>query len=101
MLQPGLKAVKITDENCMYDEATSLLNSSSPILVQHLNIYSVTYCPPLNASLPLLPDDRIFGQITKRRPTKNAHWRKKLEAVKLQNLVKSGRKKAGKYFTTI
>jgi hypothetical protein len=33
----------------------------------------------------LLPDGRIFGQITQKRPQKIVHSRKKLEAVKLQN----------------
>jgi hypothetical protein len=46
----------------------------------------------------LLPDGRIFSQITQKRPQKNVHGRKKLEAVKLQNLDKSSRKEAGKYF---
>jgi hypothetical protein len=46
----------------------------------------------------LLPDGRIFGQITQKRPQKIVHGRKKLEAVKCQNLAKSGRKEAGKYF---
>jgi hypothetical protein len=45
-----------------------------------------------------LPDGRIFGQITQKRPPKNIHGRKKLEAVKWQNLAKSGRKEAGKHF---
>jgi hypothetical protein len=45
----------------------------------------------------LLPDGRIFGQITQKRPPKNVHGRKKLEAVKLQNLDKSDRKEARKY----
>jgi hypothetical protein len=46
----------------------------------------------------LVPDGRIFGQITQKRPQKIVHGRKKLEAVKWQNLAKSGRKEAGKYF---
>jgi hypothetical protein len=46
----------------------------------------------------LLPDGRIFGQITQKRPQKYVHGRKKLEAGKLQNLDQSGRKEAGKYF---
>jgi hypothetical protein len=50
------------------------------------------------SSATLLPDGRIFGQINQKRPQKNVHGRKKLEAVKLQNLDKSGRKEAGKYF---
>jgi hypothetical protein len=45
-----------------------------------------------------LPDGRIFGQITQKRPQKIVHDRKKLEAVKWQNLAKSGRKEAGKHF---
>jgi hypothetical protein len=45
-----------------------------------------------------LPDGRIFGQITQKRPQKIVHGREKLEAVKWQNLAKSGRKEAGKYF---
>jgi hypothetical protein len=45
-----------------------------------------------------LPDGRIFGQITQKRPPKNVHGLKNLEAVKLQNFEKSGRKEAGKYF---
>jgi hypothetical protein len=49
-------------------------------------------------SFSLLPDGRIFGQITQKRPQKIIHGRKKLEAVKWQNLAKSGRKEAGKYF---
>jgi hypothetical protein len=47
---------------------------------------------------PLLPDGRIFGQITQKRPQKIGHGRKKLEAVKWHNLAKSGRKEAGKFF---
>jgi hypothetical protein len=46
----------------------------------------------------LLPDGRISGQITQKRPQKMFHGRKKLEAGKLQNLAKSGRKEAGKCF---
>jgi hypothetical protein len=42
----------------------------------------------------LLPDGRIFGQITQKRPQKIVYGRKKLEAVKCQNLAKSGRKEA-------
>jgi hypothetical protein len=45
----------------------------------------------------LLPDGRIFGQITQ-ETQKNVYGRKKLAAVKLQNFEKSGRKEAGKYF---
>jgi hypothetical protein len=45
-----------------------------------------------------LPDGRIFGQITQKRPQKIVLGRKKMEAVKWQNLTKSGRKEAGKYF---
>jgi hypothetical protein len=45
-----------------------------------------------------LPDGRISGQITRKRPQKIVHGRKKLEAVKWQNFAKSGRKEAGKYF---
>jgi hypothetical protein len=44
----------------------------------------------------LVPDGRIFGQITQKRPQKIVHGREKLEAVKLQNLAKSGRKEAEK-----
>jgi hypothetical protein len=47
---------------------------------------------------PLLPDGRISGQITQKRPQKIVHGRKKLEAVKWQNFAKSGRKEAGKSF---
>jgi hypothetical protein len=47
---------------------------------------------------PLLPDGRFFGQITQKRPQKCVHGWKKLEAVKWQNLAKSSRKEAGKYF---
>jgi hypothetical protein len=50
------------------------------------------------AKRPLLPDGQISGQITQKRPPKNFHGRKKLEAVKWQNLAISGRKQAGKYF---
>jgi hypothetical protein len=32
---------------------------------------------------------------------KNGHYRKELEAVKLQNLEKNGRKETGKYFFAI
>jgi hypothetical protein len=46
----------------------------------------------------LLPDGRIFGQITQKRPKKFVHGRKKFEAVKFQNLAKSGRKEVRKYF---
>jgi hypothetical protein len=46
-----------------------------------------------------LPDGRIFGQISQKRPQKIVHGRKKLEAEKLQNLAKRSRKEAGKYFT--
>jgi hypothetical protein len=55
---------------------------------------------PLGVSFlrSLVPDGRIFGQITQKRPQKIVHGRKKLEAVKWQNLEKSGRKEAGKYF---
>jgi hypothetical protein len=49
---------------------------------------------------PLLPDGRIFSQITQKRPQKIVNCRKKLEAVKWQNLEKSGRKEAGKYFNS-
>jgi hypothetical protein len=45
-----------------------------------------------------LPDGWIFGQITPKRPQNIVHGRKKLEAVTWQNLAKSGRKEAGKYF---
>jgi hypothetical protein len=45
-----------------------------------------------------VPDGRIFGQITQKRPQKIVHGRKKLEAGKWLNLAKSGRKEAGKYF---
>jgi hypothetical protein len=45
-----------------------------------------------------LPYGRIFGQITQKRPQKIIHGQKKLEAGKWQNLAKSGRKEAGKYF---
>jgi hypothetical protein len=45
-----------------------------------------------------LPDGRIFGQITQKRPKQNFHGRKKLEAVKLQNFDKCCRKGSGKYF---
>jgi hypothetical protein len=45
-----------------------------------------------------LPDGRIFGQITQNMPQKIVYSRKKLEAVKWQNLAKSGRKEAEKYF---
>jgi hypothetical protein len=41
--------------------------------------------------LALLPDGRIFGQKTQNRPQKNAHGRKKLKAVKLQNVDKNDR----------
>jgi hypothetical protein len=51
-----------------------------------------------NDHLALLPDGRIFGHITQKRPQKIVHGQKKLEAVKWQNLTKSGRKEAGKYF---
>jgi hypothetical protein len=47
----------------------------------------------------LLADGRIFGLITQNRPQKIFHGRKNLEAVKWQNLAKSGRKEAGKYFS--
>jgi hypothetical protein len=46
----------------------------------------------------LVPDGRIFGQITQKRPQKIVYGRKKLEAEKRQNLAKSSRKEAGKYF---
>jgi hypothetical protein len=46
----------------------------------------------------LVPDGRIFGQITQKRPQKIIYGRKKLEAVKWQNLAKSSRKEAEKYF---
>jgi hypothetical protein len=46
----------------------------------------------------LLPDGRILGQISQKSPQKGFHDQKKLEAVKLQNLAKSGRKEAGKDF---
>jgi hypothetical protein len=49
-------------------------------------------------SIPLLPDGRISGQITQKRPQKIVHGWKKLEAVKWQNFAKSGRQEAGKYF---
>jgi hypothetical protein len=45
----------------------------------------------------LVPDGRIFGQITQKRPQKIVHAGKKLEAVKWQNLAKK-RQKKGKYF---
>jgi hypothetical protein len=45
-----------------------------------------------------VPDGRIFGQITQKRPQKIVHGRKNLEAGKWQNLAKNGRKEAGKYF---
>jgi hypothetical protein len=45
-----------------------------------------------------VPDGQIFGQITQKRPKKIVHGQKKFEAVKWQNLTKSGRKEAGKYF---
>jgi hypothetical protein len=45
-----------------------------------------------------LPDGRISGQIAQKRPQNIVHGREKLEAVKKQNLAKSGRKEAGKYF---
>jgi hypothetical protein len=35
--------------------------------------------------------------MTQKRPQKNVYGRRKLEAVKWQNLAKSGRKEAGKY----
>jgi hypothetical protein len=44
--------------------------------------------------LSLLPDGRKFGQITQKRPQKISIEEKKLVAVKLQNLAKSGRKEA-------
>jgi hypothetical protein len=40
----------------------------------------------------------MAGQITQKRPQKIVHGRKKLEAVKWQNLAKSGRKEVGKHF---
>jgi hypothetical protein len=43
-------------------------------------------------------DGRIFGQITQKRPHKIVPGRKKLEAVKWENLAKSDRKEAGNYF---
>jgi hypothetical protein len=46
----------------------------------------------------LVPDGRIFSQITQKRTKKIVYGRKKLEAVKWQNLAISGRKEAGKYF---
>jgi hypothetical protein len=49
-------------------------------------------------SLALLPDGRIFGQITQKSPQQIVHDRKKLEAVKWQNFAKSSRKEAGKHF---
>jgi hypothetical protein len=52
----------------------------------------------LYESATLLPDGRVFGQITQKRPQKIVCGRKKLEAVKWQNLANSGRKEAGKYF---
>jgi hypothetical protein len=45
-----------------------------------------------------VPDGRIFGQITQKRPQKIVYGWKKLEAVKFQNLAKNSRKEAGKYF---
>jgi hypothetical protein len=45
-----------------------------------------------------MPDGRISGQITQKRPQKIVHGRKKLEAVKWQNFAKSGRIEAGKSF---
>jgi hypothetical protein len=51
-------------------------------------------------SQALVPDGRIFGQKTQKRPQKIVDGRKKFEAVKWQNLAKSCRKEAGKYFYT-
>jgi hypothetical protein len=71
-----------------------------------LTLFTI-YCPfpPFHLSSAenrafsaLLPDGRISGQITQKRPQKIVHGRKKLEAVKWQNFAKSGRKEAGKYF---
>jgi hypothetical protein len=45
-----------------------------------------------------VPDGRIFGQITQKRPQKILHGRKKFEAVKWQILANNDRKQAGKYF---
>jgi hypothetical protein len=50
------------------------------------------------AAESLLPDGRIFRQITEKRPQKIVHGRKKLEALKWQNLSKSDRKEAQKTF---
>jgi hypothetical protein len=52
----------------------------------------------LISKLPLLPDGRIFGQITPKRPQKIVHGRKKLEAVKWQNLAKIGKKRPENIF---
>jgi hypothetical protein len=49
----------------------------------------------------LVPDGRIFGQITQKRPQKIAHGRKKLEAVKWQNMAKSGKKRPENICTNI
>jgi hypothetical protein len=49
---------------------------------------------------PLVPDCRIFGQITQKRPQKIVDGWKIFEAVKWQNLAKSSRKEAGKYLYT-
>jgi hypothetical protein len=46
----------------------------------------------------LLPDGQIFGQVTQKRPKQFFLGKKKIEAIKWQNLTKSARKEAGKYF---
>jgi hypothetical protein len=45
-----------------------------------------------------LPDGWIFDQVTQKRPQKIAYDRKKLEAVKLQNLPKKWQKRGRKIF---
>jgi hypothetical protein len=50
---------------------------------------------------PLLPDGRISGQITQKRPQKIVHGRENLEAVKWQNLAKEAEKRLEIIFTII
>jgi hypothetical protein len=49
-------------------------------------------------SKPPLPDGRIFTQMTQKKPQKIFIGLKILEAVKLLNFARSGRKPAGKHF---
>jgi hypothetical protein len=46
----------------------------------------------------ILPVGQIFRSNNSKEASKNGHHRQKLEALKLKNVIKSGRKEAKKYF---